>query len=130
MSTEENKALVRRQIEDVWNNDHREAMLTYWDEMAAADLLHGHTLLHTAFPDFHITIEDIIAEADKVVTRMLFHGTHQGPFFGIPPTGKYVEWGAIRIYRIADGKLVETWAMQDRLGLMQQLGAVLPPARN
>jgi predicted ester cyclase len=130
MSTEENKVLVRRQSEDVWNNGDRDAMLTYWDEIPAADLLHGHTLLHTAFPDFHITIEDIIAEGDKVVTRMLFHGRHQGPFFGIPPTGKYVEWCAIRIYRIADGKLVETWAMQDRLGLMQQLGAAPPPARS
>ncbi len=130
MSTEENKALVRRQIEDVWNNGNRDAMLTYWDEIPAADLLHGHTLLHSAFPDFHITIEDMIAGGDKVVTRMLFHGTHQGSFFGIPPTGKHVEWGAIRIYRIAEGKLVETWAMQDRLGLMQQLGAVPPAAHS
>ena len=114
----------------MWNAGNRDAIATYWDEVPSEEIRQAYTLLHTAFPDFQITLEDIMADADKVVTRMLFQGTHHGPFVGVPPTGKHVTWMAIRIYRIADGKIVETWALQDRLGLMQQLGVVpSPPPR-
>ncbi len=81
-------------------------------------------MLRTAFPDFRITIEDLIAEGDKVVAHMVFSGTNDGPFLGRPSTGKSASWTAIRIYHLADGKIVDTVAMQDRLGLMQQLGFV------
>lgn len=66
-------------------------------------------------------IDDLIAEDDKVVARLTFHGTRRGPFRDMAPTGRAIRFGAIRIYRLADGRLVETWAHQDSLGLVAQL---------
>ena len=85
-------------------------------------------MLFTAFPDLHGTIQDIIAEGDKVVDRMTCEGTHQGMFMGVPPTGKSVKWSFIDINRIADGKVVEHWAEVDTMGILQQLGLVPPPS--
>jgi len=85
-------------------------------------------MLFTAFPDLHGTIEDLIAEGDKVVDRMTCEGTHQGMFMGAPPTGKRVKWSFIDINRIVDGKIVEHWAEVDTMGIMQQLGLVPPPS--
>ena len=82
--------------------------------------------MRSAFPDHHLTILDQIAEGDKVVTRVTFHGTHQGPFNGIAATGKQVEWSGIAMDRIADGKVVEMWHVQNTAGLMQQIGAPPP----
>ena len=79
-----------------------------------------------AFPDNRSTIEDMIAEGDKVVTRYNVRGTHKGEFLGIPATGKEVAFTSILISRIAGGKIVEEWEEADSLGLMQQLGAVPP----
>jgi predicted ester cyclase len=78
----------------------------------------------TAFPDTHYTLEDLIAEGDKVVWRYTFRGTHRGDFMGIPATGKVVTGTSIVISRIAGGKCVEEWGSSDLLGLMQQLGAI------
>jgi hypothetical protein len=80
-------------------------------------------------PDFRATILDQVAEGDRVVTRKVFHGTHLGPFQGIPPTGRQVEIHLIDIVRVADGQIVEHWNSVDRLGLLAQLGG-LPPAIN
>jgi predicted ester cyclase len=80
--------------------------------------------LDTAFPDLHFTIEDQIAEGDKVVNRVTARGTHLGDFRGIPPTGKQVTVAGITIDRIAGGKLVESWTSWDFLGILQQLGVV------
>jgi predicted ester cyclase len=80
-----------------------------------------------AFPDFRATILDQIVEGDKVVTRKVFHGTHQGPFQGLEPTGREVEIQVIDIVRVSDGRIVEHWNCVDRLGLLAQLG-VLPQA--
>lgn len=77
-----------------------------------------------AFPDFHAVIHDQIAEADKVVTRKVFHGTHRGELMGIPPTGREVQIEVIDIVRVEDGQIVEHWNVVDRLGLLQQLGAL------
>jgi predicted ester cyclase len=77
-----------------------------------------------AFPDFRATILDQIAEGDRVVTRKVFHGTHEGELWGIPPTGREVEINLIDIVRVADGRIVEHWNQVDRMGLMQQLGVV------
>ncbi len=77
-----------------------------------------------AFADLHVTVEDEIAEGDKVVTRYSARGTHKGEIMGIPPTGKQVAWTGIVITRIAGGKIIEAWANIDRLGVMQQLGAI------
>jgi predicted ester cyclase len=85
-------------------------------------------MLFTAFPDLHATIQDIIAEGDKVVDRMTCEGTHEGMFMGASPTGKRVKWSFIDINRIVDGKVVEHWAEVDTIGLMRQLGLVPPPS--
>ena len=79
----------------------------------------------TAFPDLNATVEDVIAEGDKVVTRVTFRGTHQGEIeeFG-PPTGRQVEIKGISISRIEGGKIVEDWDSYDDLGVMRQLGLV------
>lgn len=80
----------------------------------------------TAFPDVQMTIEDMIAEGDKVAVRYTFRGTQQGETQGIPPTGKYVNVPGIFICRCRDGKIVEEWDIWDDLGLLQQLGAISP----
>lgn len=81
----------------------------------------------SAFPDFHITPEDVIAEGERVVTHFTFSGTHDGKFMGIPATGKQFSITGIAIVRIADGKLVEWWENADVMGLMQQLGVLPTP---
>ncbi len=84
--------------------------------------------LRTAFPDIETTVEDIIAEGDKVVVRFTARGTHKGTFQGIAPTGRQFTITGINIYRIEAGKAAETWQLMDALGLMQQLGVVTLPA--
>jgi predicted ester cyclase len=138
MSIEDNKALVRRFVEELFNQKH----LAIIDELIDANYL-DHTpdvalppgpegyrqfasLNLTAFPDSHIIIEDQIAEGDKVVSRYTSQGTHTGDFMGIAPTGKSITITGIEINRIAAGKIVEGWSNFDLLGLLQQLG-VLPP---
>lgn len=90
----------------------------------------SHTMLRTAFPDLKVSVVDMIAEDDKVVARLLFKGTQKGPFMGILLTGKKVEWEAMRIWRLAKGKIVETWAVRDRLDVRQQLGVVPPQTKS
>lgn len=85
------------------------------------------TISRSALPDFHTTVEDIIAEGDKVVQRFTARDTHKGEFMGIPPTGKQVTMTGIAIDRIAGSKIVENWANMDMLGMMVQLGVVSPP---
>jgi steroid delta-isomerase-like uncharacterized protein len=82
-------------------------------------------VLMASFPDFNHTIEDVIAQRDKVVIRLTNRGTHEGVFRGIPPTGKEIEYSAIFIGRFVDGKVVETWVEANILGLMMQLGMEL-----
>ena|SRR5437899_2971856 len=140
MSTEENKALNRRLVEEGFSKGNFAVL----DELIADDCLDHSappgtpsgrggviqffTMFRSAFPDLHYTIEDQIAEGDKVVTRNIWRGTHQGAFLGLPPTGKQVTVTGIDITRWAGGKAVEHWANQDLLGLMQQLGAFPAPA--
>ena len=80
------------------------------------------SLFYLAFPDLRHTVEDQVAEGDKVVSRLTVEGTHQGPFQGMAPTGKQVKFTDIMISRIEDGKIRELWAQFDALGLLQQLG--------
>ena len=82
------------------------------------------SMLFAAFPDVQFTIEDLIAEGDKVVARGRLTGTHQGEFMGIPATGKPVSQTGTQIVRIAKGKVVESWLEVDNLGMMQQLGVI------
>lgn len=136
MSAEENKAIFHRFIEEVWNKGN----LAVADELFTPDAVSPSapnlppgsegvkiiaTMFRSAFPDFHMTIEDLIAEEDKVVARFTQGGTHKGEFMGIAPTGKQVEFTEIGILRIVGGKVVESWYETDMLGLMQQLSAVM-----
>jgi len=132
----ENKAIFRRVIEEVWNQRKLEVI----EEILATDFvghmvgspdIHGPdglkqfvSMLLTAFNDIHFTVEDQIAEGDKVVTRWSFTGTHNGEFMGIPPTGVQVKVTGTNISRIAGGKIVEYWCNPDNLGMMQQLGVI------
>ena len=84
-------------------------------------------MLMNAFPDLHGTLDDVQAEGDRVVTRVMVRGTQTGPLLGLPPTGKSASWTVIDVHRIADGKLVEQWGPSDQVGLMQQLGLMPPP---
>ena len=137
MSIEENKALLRRLFEEVWNQGN----LGTVDELLATDyvlndpaqMVRGPegfkayvSAFRAAFPDMKATIEDQIAEDDRVAMRFTVHATHKGEFQGIPPTGKQVILSGIDIQRIVGGKIVENWVNLDALGLLQQLG-VLPP---
>jgi steroid delta-isomerase-like uncharacterized protein len=134
---EENKAIFRRYVEELGN----EGNFDLADEIFDHYLAHqsdGTTLergpedvkrfmgeFRSAFPDFHSTIEDMVAEGDKVVTRWRARGTHQGEFRGIAPTGKEIEMTGIGIFRFStEGKVVESWDAMDQLGMMQQLGVV------
>jgi predicted ester cyclase len=125
MSSEENKALVRREQEELWNatgnlDAAQELFVADNVEVArqeAADFREG-------FPDVVSTIEDLIAEGDKVVARWRARATHQGEYMGIPPTGKEVEFTGISVYRIEAGKIAESWNEEDELGLMRQIGVV------
>lgn len=85
------------------------------------------TMLRSAFPDFDVTIQDLIADDNKVCQRSRQSGTHEGAFMGLEPTGKEVESSGIVIYQIEDGQIVEDWAQIDMLGTMQQLGVIEPP---
>ena len=73
-------------------------------------------------PDYHTTIEDLIAEGNKVVARVTLTGTHTGDFYGIPPTGKRINLSAIYIVRIQDGKIVEHWGEENGVTVLRQLG--------
>jgi steroid delta-isomerase-like uncharacterized protein len=128
-NTEANKAIVRRSVEEFWNTGNMAAI----DEFYATDDLEQFKQAamanFTGFPDLHLTIDDLIAEGDKVAKRWTVRGTHTGEFMGIPPTGKQITVTGTDIYRIASGKFVEAWGNLDALGLMQQLG-VMPPDRD
>ena len=137
MSAQENKAVSRRVAQEIFNGGN----LDLADELYAPDyVLHDPSLpeaLHGpegikqyaamslgAFPDAHVTVEDQIAEGDKVVSRWTATGTHTGDFMGIPPTGRSIEISGITINRFSGGKIAEDWYQSDDLGMMQQLGVI------
>ncbi len=138
-ATDERKALVRRFVEEVQNQDNLDLL----DELVAPNFVNHSAspgvppgvdgvrmvsaLFRHAFPDGRMTIEDMVAEGDKVVTRKTFEGTHQGDFMGLPPTGKPVRISLIDILRIVDGRVSDHWLEADNLGLLQQLGAIPQP---
>jgi steroid delta-isomerase-like uncharacterized protein len=136
MRIEHNKALARQFFEEAYNTGNvalLEHLLapTYVDQKAPPGTPSGPegiaaviTMFRRAFPDLHFTIEDQVAEGDKVATRYTFRGTQQGELMGISPTGKQVSIGGISIYRITDGKMQQAWIEYDMLGLLQQLGVV------
>ena len=140
MSAEQNKALARRLVEEVFNQGNMSVI----DELLSPDFVDHEqlppemppgreatklmfTMLRSAFPDFKATIEHLIAEGDKAVLSMTWTGTQQGEFMGVPSTGKSMSIGVIDIFRLAEGKFVEHWGQTDMMGMMQQLGAIPAP---
>jgi steroid delta-isomerase-like uncharacterized protein len=142
--SDQNKALARRGIEEVWN----QGKLAVIDELIASNAtFHDPNvpggkftgpegvkqfvqIYRTAFPDVHITINDQIAEGDKVVTRWTATGTHKGELMGTAATNKYATVTGVDVERYQGGKVAESWANYDMFGMLQQLGVVpsLTPA--
>jgi steroid delta-isomerase-like uncharacterized protein len=139
LSIEENKAIVRRCYEELNKKNLGVAELfaaNYVNHQAGGVEIHGPeelkqflTGLFTAFPDLRFTVEDLIAEGDKVAARWTSQGTHKGQFMGIAPTGKQGAMTGITMFQIVGGKVVEEWPEADMLGLMQQLGAIPTPGQ-
>lgn len=139
MSVEENKAAYHHIIEEVWNKGNLSLIEShvhpdfFWsasglEYRGAEGFGQMVTMMREAFPDLHVTIDDMVGEGDRLVVRVTVSGTMKGTFMGIPPTGKKVSQVGITIVRIAGGKIAETWALLDQLDLMQQLG-VSPPGQ-
>jgi predicted ester cyclase len=138
---EANKAVVERLFNDDLNEPDGPTAARVADQIIAPDfvdhtnppeLKHGlesHktivALFRSSFPDMHWTVEDVVAEGDRVVARTTMRGTHRGEFFGLAPTGRPVVYPGIHVLRLADGKVAEHWGSNDDLGLMRQLGAPL-----
>ena len=141
MSTDTNKAVSRRFLMEIFG----QGKLAVADEIIALDHVNSGPgalpglppgpegskqlvmVYRNAFPDVQFTIDEQIAEGDKVVTRWSAHGTHKGELAGIPPTGKSATVTGMGIERIVNGKIVESWGLFDQFGMMQQLGVIPTP---
>ena len=140
--SEQNKAMVRKFVEEVQTRHNFDAM----DDIVADDPVNHTPIpgmpempptrealkqlqmgLVAAFPDARLTINNQVAEGDKVVTHKTFEGTHQGDLFGMPPSGKQVRFDIIDIWGIVDGRMKDHWAVADMMSLMQQIGAAPSP---
>jgi steroid delta-isomerase-like uncharacterized protein len=141
MSTlqEQNKSLVHR-FNDAFNAGNLDEAVSVFslnavihnsgapDPLSVEGFKQFGGVFRTAFPDGKLTIEDLILEGDKVVSRVSYRGTHPGDMLGIPPTGKTVTVSAMIIDQFADGKIVESWRLFDQMGMMQQLGLIPTPS--
>src|SRR5215211_7272006 len=129
----ENKAIFRRYAEEVGNQLNMELVDEIFDRYIShqpdgstlvrgpKDVKRFHRAFHSAFPDFHISIDEQIAEGDKVVSHYTIRGTHQGDFRGLAPTGKEIELKGVTTFRFSpEGKVVETWDSYDQMSLMRQ----------
>ena len=135
-NTEKNKDFIQAFNEDFWNKHNIAAFEKYFTADFISHYPEGDMngeqfkglcqAYFSAFPDLHVTVDDLIAEGDKVVKVWTAHSTHKGEFMGIPATGKAIVVKGMEVFRIADGKIAENWVIMDNLGMMQQLG-VIPP---
>jgi steroid delta-isomerase-like uncharacterized protein len=140
MSTlDENKATFKR-FHEAANTRDVELLFNTIDELVSADaairtplpieatgaeaLKQVWAMLFRTYPDIHLTVEDVIAEGDKVVGRTTVRGTHQGEFMGVAGTGRHVTYNEIFIFRFADGRVVETWGVVDVHAQMKQIGVI------
>ncbi len=135
---ERNKAVVQRYVDEIQNAHSLDALESIFaedfiDHMASSGglfvggmdgLKRGYASFLNAFPDLQVTVEDMIAEGDKVVAFKTLTGTHRGTHLGVPPTGKRVTYQIISIYRIKDGKITAYWGLQDELSLKRQFGVI------
>ena len=134
MSTEDNKAIVRRMTEVFYNQGAIERAdqffaATYVHHDPASPQVRDRAGLQEAvrtfragWPDLHITTDELVAEGDKVLKRWTYHATHTGNLSGLPPTGKRITMSGLELFRLADGQIVESWLGYDNLSLMKQLG--------
>ena len=134
-NAEANKAVVQRYIDEIQNGHNLDAIAEVFaedfiDHTASGGgafvgglegLRQGYESFLTAFPDLHATVEEMIAEGDKVVAYKTLTGTHAGEWLGMPPTGHRVEFRIISIYKVKENKLAEFWGLQDEMALRQQL---------
>jgi steroid delta-isomerase-like uncharacterized protein len=139
MSSETNKAVIRRLMDEVVNAGNLDAI----DEIVAPDFVNHNPLpgaspgrdgfkqtfrnLHAAFPDLHVIDTDLIAEGDRVVTLRGFEGTQNGTFMGVPPTGKRLVLDGMTVFRVVNGQITERWGVLDMLSVMRQLGLIPEP---
>ena len=135
MTIEENKQIVRR-YQDIYNSNDLDALSEVLsDDIQTPKIMAGiptgfegakaaHRLMLAGFPDYQTSIDDLVAEGDKVVARITMSGTNTGSFMGIPATGKHISFTGIYITRIAEGKIVEHWGEEDGVSLLQQLGVL------
>jgi steroid delta-isomerase-like uncharacterized protein len=139
--SEENKAIVRRFIEEVWNNGNLDVI----DELVSEDHVDHDPgregtpggregmrafvqMYRSAYPDTHIEFGEIIAEGDLVAGNWTATGTHQGELMGIAPTGRSIKITGMGMDRVRDGQIVESWGNYDSLGMLAQLGAIPAPS--
>jgi steroid delta-isomerase-like uncharacterized protein len=139
MSTETNKAIIARMIEQVWNEGRTDLVEEFFTEdcvqhivgmpqALGLDALKQNTAMGlTAWADFHLGLDEAVAEGDMVAARWTTTGKHVGDLLGIPATGKQVSQCGTTFYRLENGRIAEIWFLADMLGLMQQLG-VIPTA--
>jgi steroid delta-isomerase-like uncharacterized protein len=141
MSIEQNKAIVRSIFEDGLNRGRVDAIAALTADAFVDHDIHVETgipggpedmrraliAIREGFPDIHVTIEDIVAEGDRVVVRNTWRGTHRGEFNGIAATGKQIEIEGIVIWRIVDGQIAERWAVIDTHTFLRQLGVIAAP---
>ena len=136
--SEANKAIVRRWFEEVWNQGRTEMIDVIFAPDARShglgDLPAGpdgfkpfHAAFHGAFPDIHVSLEDVIAEGDLVAYRFTARATHVGATLGFAPTNRRAEFTGMGFARFRNGQLVEGWNNFDELGMLQQLGVVQRP---
>jgi predicted ester cyclase len=134
---EQNKAIAQQYIEAINVDDFeklRELLVPeFIDHTSVGDLPPGmegveqaHRMLRTGFPDVRFTIDQLVAEGDKIAMIATGQGTHNGDFIGLAPTGNRVSWIGLRCFRIANGKIAEGWSQFDQLGILQQIGAIPP----
>jgi len=143
MPEQENKALVRRYFEEVRNLRHSGIVseifapdvIVHVDTPAGSEAIRGVSAIRQtltaylrAFPDLRFTIEDQLADGERVATRWQARGTHQGELMGVAATGKSIAFGGIDVYRVVDGKIAEVWTSYDRLVVLQQIGAAPMPS--
>lgn len=133
MSIEENKALIRRYYDELWNQWKFELAEELIDQdvrfrgslgrmVAGRGGLIGYMKhVQAAFPDYYNSIEELVAEDDRVVARLIYTGTHQGEIFGIAPTGRRIRYAGVGIFQISGGRIVEGWVLGDLAGLLLQL---------
>jgi steroid delta-isomerase-like uncharacterized protein len=135
--SEQNKTLARRWFEDLFNRGDLDAAqeilsaefvdhLPREEERGLEELKQYIMKYRAAFPDIRDTIDELVAEGEKVVVRWTSRGSHQGEFMGVAPTGRLVTFGGMRLFRIAENKIAESWVNIDQLGLLEQLGIVIP----